>query len=183
MYETKTFKETYGKCLVAWLWKDHRTTNNGRIECGWRRRRRRKEEEEQWKKKLSVQNFQPQRATLVKLQKTYEEEIKEFFFFLCKIEAGDPPAAIHREIPTNWTNHPSDQSVCVCACVCVWVCVITVLHLCTLRGEEMRCSKVGRNACIECHFVVPNSTTKDLGFTFDSSLTFKKVPSTLSFWT
>lgn len=56
------------------------------------------------------------------------------FFSMWKLEEGNCLSVIQGEIPTNWTNHPSDQSVWV------HVCVKAALHLWleTLRREETR---------------------------------------------
>lgn len=62
-------------------------------------------------------------------------------FSFWKVEEGNSPTAIQVEIPTNSTNHPSDQSVCA------WVCVRRELHL---RTEvRKRGLKVQRNAGIK----------------------------------
>lgn len=83
------------------------------------------------------------------------------------LEEGDHPIAIRGEIPTDWTHHPSDQSVvscvhvlpvCVCLCVCDKSATPVSRATRTLTDEAKASWEVGRNAgfknCLEirrCH--------------------------------
>lgn len=102
MCGTETSKETYGKCSAAWLCEDHRAMNNGKIEWGGGG----------GACKTSNPEGQPS-WSFRSLQKKKKWDFFILIFPPLEGEEGDP-SAIHGEIPTNWTSHLSDQSVCVC---------------------------------------------------------------------